>query len=441
MTGWADMTAADLGRGIAAGRIDPVELTQAFLDAIEAHPDSDTIYARTTPGRAMAEAQAAAARAATGRRLSPLDGVPVSWKDLFDTAGTATEGGTAMLSGRVPDADAEVLRRATANGLVCLGKTHMSEIAFSGLGYNPVTATPPNRAHPRCVPGGSSSGAAASLTHGLAPLAIGSDTGGSVRIPAAWNDLVGMKPTHDLLPLDGTVPLCASFDTVGPLARSVEDAALAIAAMGGPAADLRGATLDGVRLAIPETILMDDLEDTPARAFEEAVARLEASGASVTTLTSDAIEHAYALTATLYTAEAYAFWRPYVETQGELMFSQIRERVSAGRDVLATDFIAAWDMLHALRGRFAAQIGGVDAVVSPTAALMPPAIDRLISDDAYYKAVNIKTLRNTRLANLMGLCSLTLPTGTPGCGVMFGMPGGDDARLLRLGAAAERALA
>ena len=155
MQEWLEMTAADLGRGIAAGDIDPVALCDTYLDAIDAHPMRDRIYARVTPDRARAEAAAAAERARDGQRLSPLDGVPISWKDLFDTAGTATEAGSKLLEGRVPERDAEVLASATALGLVCLGKTHMSELAFSGLGHNPSTATPPCVNEPDSVSGGS----------------------------------------------------------------------------------------------------------------------------------------------------------------------------------------------------------------------------------------------------------------------------------------------
>ena len=157
---WLTKTAAEQGRAIGAGDLDPVVLTEAYLDAAAAHPLSPRIYARMTAERAMAEAQAARVRAASGQRLGPLDGVPISWKDLFDTAGTATEAGSALLEGRVPAADAEVLATATAQGLVCLGKTHMSELAFSGLGLNPITATSPNVHDPALISGGSSSGAA-----------------------------------------------------------------------------------------------------------------------------------------------------------------------------------------------------------------------------------------------------------------------------------------
>ncbi len=187
------MTAAELGREIGKGKINPVELTEAFLERIEGHALTPRIFARQTEARARGEAMGAASRAKAGFRRGLLDGVPISWKDLFDTAGVATEAGSALLRGRVPAQDAAVLQTATQAGTVCLGKTHMSELAFSGLGLNPVTATSPCLNDDKAVAGGSSSGAAASVAFGLAPAAIGSDTGGSVRIPAAWNDLVGSE--------------------------------------------------------------------------------------------------------------------------------------------------------------------------------------------------------------------------------------------------------
>ena len=172
-------------------------------------------------------------RAISGRRLSALDGVPISWKDLFDIKGYPCEAGSELLAGRLANQNCEVYNLAEAQGLICLGKTHMSELAFSGLGLNPVRETPPCVNHPESVPGGSSSGAATSVSFGLAAAGIGSDTGGSVRIPAAWNDLVGFKTTAGKLSLDGVVPLCSRFDTVGPLTKSVEDAARLFGVMSG----------------------------------------------------------------------------------------------------------------------------------------------------------------------------------------------------------------
>ncbi|MFN4192707.1 MAG: amidase [Tabrizicola sp.] len=442
MTGtWAHMTAAELGREIERGRIHPVELTEAFLDQIEAHPMAARIYARTTEARARGEAMAAASRAKAGLRRGLLDGVPLSWKDNFDTAGVATEAGSALLQGRVPGRDAAVLETATLNGLVCLGKTHMSELAFSGLGLNPVTATPPCLNDDRAVPGGSSSGAAASVTFGIAPAAIGSDTGGSVRIPAAWNDLVGLKTSHGSLPSDGVVPLCERFDTIGPLAHSVEDCALLLQALGGPQADLGGATLAGTRLAVLETVALDDMRDRPLKGFEDALARLTRAGARIERLVLPEVAEALGLAVKLFTPEAYAIWRETIERAPEKMFSRILERFLSGAGVAAADYVAAWRRLEAIRRLWVDRVAGYDAVLLPTSPILPPDAQRLMTDDAYYVTENLLSLRNTRIGNLVGGCALTLPTSQPSCGISMMAGPGQEARLLRLGAAAERALA
>ena len=442
MQDWRWMTAADLGRAIAAGQIDPIALTDVYLDAIDAHQFRDRIYARVTQTRARAEAKAASDRAKAGMRRGPLDGVPVSWKDLFDTAGIATEAGTALMAGRVPDADALVLQNATAAGLVCLGKTHMSEIAFSGLGLNPITATPPCVNDHAAVAGGSSSGAATSVAFGLAAAAIGSDTGGSVRIPSAWNDLVGLKTTHGRLSLDGVVPLCLTFDTVGPLCRSVEDAALLFAALkGAKPVDLAAADLTGVRLMLLDTIAPDDVRGAPRAAFQSAVERLQNAGATVERRAFAPLLDAFNVAGALYGADSYGWWRDRVEAHPEKMFPQILERVRGGRDVSGPDYVAGWNLLRDIRKAYAAAVAGFDAVIMPTAAMLPPDAARLLSDADYYKVENLLALRNTRIANLLDLASITLPTGVPSCGIMFNGRHGGEAALLRLCAAAERALA
>ena len=442
MTGtWANMTAAELGREIGTGRIHPVELVEAFLDAIDSHPLAPRIYARTTPDRARAEAMAAASRAKTGLRRGVLDGVPVSWKDLFDTAGVATEAGSALLKGRTPVRDAAVLQTATHAGLVCLGKTHMSELAFSGLGLNPDTATPPCLNDDRAVPGGSSSGAAASVAFGLAPAAIGSDTGGSVRIPAAWNDLVGLKTSADSLPLTGCVPLCDRFDTIGPLAHSVEDCALLFAALQGRnPADLAGTSLSGTRLAVLDTVALDDLRDRPAKAFDDATRRLTRAGAEITDVKIPELAEAMGLAALLFTAEAYGIWRETIEAAPEKMFPRILERFRSGAQFSAAEYVAGWRRLHQLRAIWADRTAGFDAVLLPTSPILPPDAARLMTDNDYYITENLLALRNTRIGNLMGLCALTLPTAQPSCGISLMAAPGHDTRLLRLGMAAERAL-
>ena len=441
MQDWLYMSAAELGRGIGAGRIDPVALTEAYLDAIDAHQMSPRIYSAVTHSRARAEAQASAARAQMGHRRGLLDGVPISWKDLFDSAGTATEAGSRLLAGRVPDRDAEVLGNATAAGLICLGKTHMSELAFSGLGLNPMTATPPCINDAGAVAGGSSSGAAASVAHGLAAAGIGSDTGGSVRVPAAWNDLVGLKTTAGRVSVRGTVPLAARFDTVGPLTRNVEDAALLLAVLeGGKAVDLRGASLRGVRLATLQSTVMTDMRDTPERAYLAAVAKLEGEGAIIEPLIAPEVDEAMGLAATLFSAEAYGTWGAVIEADPDKMFGPIRDRFRSGKGVTAPEFVAAWQRLDVLRSIWAARVAGYDAVLMPSAPNMPPNAARLMEGGNYYAAENLLTLRNTRVANLMGLPAITLPTGVPSCGIMLCGASMGEERLLRNAYAAEAAL-
>jgi aspartyl-tRNA(Asn)/glutamyl-tRNA(Gln) amidotransferase subunit A len=442
MSEWHNMTAADLGRGIAAGEIDPVELTQSFLDAIEAHDYKDRIYARLTPERALSEAKAAQDRARLNLRRSPLDGVPISWKDLFDTAGVATEAGSQLLKGRVPDADAEVLRNATHQGLVCLGKTHLSELAFSGLGLNPKTATSPNIHDPENAPGGSSSGAATSVAFGLAAAGIGSDTGGSVRVPSAWNDLVGLKTTSGVLSVKGAVPLAARFDTVGPLCRSVEDAALLFAAMKNDTpVDLSATSLKGKRFAVLTTAAFDEIRDAPKVAFEAAVARFKAAGAEIVEVAVPEVASAIDLAPILYGCETYGTWKDVIEANPDVMFSEILARFRSGKDFTGADYVAAWQKLDAYRAAYLHATARFDAVLCATSPITPPNVNRLLTDSDYYVTENLLTLRNTRIGNLMGLCVLSLPTDTASCGVSLMAAPNDERRLLRLGQAAEQVLA
>ena len=432
-------TAADTGRAIASGALDARDVTAAYLDRMASHADTGRIYARTTKARAMAEAEAAASRAKAGLRRHALDGVPISWKDLFDSAGIATEAGSRLLAGRTPILDAKVLANATANGLVCLGKTHMTELAFSGLGLNPMTATPPNAIEAHRTPGGSSSGAAVSTKLGLAAAGIGSDTGGSVRIPAVWNNLVGLKTTVNALPMDGVVPLCASFDSIGPLCQSVEDAALLFHAMGGAPADLGDVSLQGKRLLVCLPALEGCEAPIPA-AFEDALSRLAKAGAQIDraalTMTNDAL----ALSGLLFAPEAYAQWGEAIEANPDAMFANVRERFRGGIPVSAVDHLRGWARLRALRNAFQAATAGYDAVLAPTSPILPPDADRLMQDAAFFNERNLLALRNTRIGNLMGSCALTLPTGVDFCGLMVLARPHSEGALLRLGQAMTRAL-
>ncbi|WP_420353317.1 amidase [Paenirhodobacter sp.] len=431
-------SAAQQGRAIAAGDLDPVDIAEAYLEAAAQAPD---VYARLMPERARCEAMAARERARAGLLRGPLDGVPISWKDLFDTACVATEAGSRLLKGRIPKADAEVLARATLQGAVCLGKTHMTELAFSGLGLNPMTATPRNAVTAGLAPGGSSSGAAVSVKLALAAAAIGSDTGGSVRIPAAWNDVVGLKTTQGRVSTRGVVPLCNRFDTVGPLARTVEDCALALALLeGGPAPDLRDATLSGARLLVLEGVPFEGARKGPVAGFESAVDRLARAGARIERKALPMVAPAMALAGVLYAPEAYGLWKDVIEATPDLMWAPILERFRGGAGVLAADYVAAWEELGQLRADWAAATAGYDAVLLPTAPILPPDARRLLVDADYFATENLLALRNTRIGNLFGLCALTLPTGEPMCGIsLMAAPFGEE-RLLRLGIAAEAAL-
>ncbi|MGD9916856.1 MAG: amidase [Paenirhodobacter sp.] len=431
-------SAAEQGRAIAAGRLDPVEQVEAYLEAAEAVPD---VYARLTPERAREEAMAARTRARAGLSRGPLDGVALSWKDLFDSAGIVTEAGSRLLEGRVPEEDAAVLATATLGGTVCLGKTHMTELAFSGLGINPMTATPPNAVTPHLAPGGSSSGAAVSVKLGLAAGAIGSDTGGSVRIPSAWNDIVGLKTTHGRVSTAGVVPLCKRFDTVGPLARTVEDCALLLAALEGRRApDLRGATLSGARLLVLDGLPFEGARTEPVRGFEAVVKRLEQAGARIDRRALPMVTPAMALSGILFAPEAYGLWKDVIEAAPERMYPVILQRFRGGAGAAAADYVKAWDDLARFRAHWQRATAGYDAVLVPTAPILPPDAQRLLTDSAYFEAENLLALRNTRIGNIFGLSVLTLPTGEPMCGLsLMGKPMGEDA-LLRLGMAAEAAL-
>ena len=413
-------TASDLGRMIDSKEVSPSEVTESFLTEINSNPLSERIYTCTTPDRARSEAQAATERAQNGTRIGPLDGVPISWKDLFDTADTPTEAGSNLLKGRTPDTDATVLRNATLGGLVCLGKTHMSELAFSGLGVNPIAHTPPCINDLDAAPGGSSSGSAASVAFNLAPASIGSDTGGSVRIPSAWNDMVGLKNTHGVLPVTGSVPLCEKFDTVGPMCRSVEDTANLLTALAGEQPmKLIQSSIKGKRFAICTTAALDDMDPEPKKAFEQNIEALTAAGALIEELEIPEIQEALPLSSCLFNTEAYAQWGEMIAENPNVMFSEIESRFLIGKDFSGADYIRAWHKLDELRASYANRVTGYDAVLMPTACVMPPNAARLSTDSDYYIRINLLALRNTRISNLLGLCAITLPSGTPSCGLMI----------------------
>lgn len=446
----AHISALALGQLFENGALTPNKATDFYLArAKELDPDH-RIYVRFTEARARAKAAAATDRAKRGMRLHPLDGVPLSWKDLFDSAGTVTAGGSLALNNRIPDRDAEVLARASQSGSVCLGKTSMSEFAFSGLGVNPTCGTPVNPFDEvtERVPGGSSAGAAVALARGLCAGSIGTDTGGSVRIPSAWNGLVGLKTTAGRLSLKGTLPLAATFDTVGPLARNVADAnALLSLLTGDKPADLSGASLAGLTLWLPGGIGWSSLDAGIANAVDAALRKLIHKGARIVEHPIpelDAIDALLNTSASRLVAEAYANWAETIRSHEGEIYPPVVERVMAGKGIAAHDLLKADEERHRLTQSYLDRTAGIDAIVMPTVAISPPPISKLVKGGPDYFKANALALRNTRLANQIGLCALTLPVGFDAHGIPVGMmlqahPDTEE-KLLRMGAAIEKAL-
>ena len=435
------MSASELGEAFENNLIDPVEVLEAFFDVIQKSTLTDRIYVEITKERAVGEAKDARKRQKLDLRTGPLDGVPVSWKDLFDVSGHQTTAGSDLLKGRIPKSDCAILKLASINGLVTLGKTHMSELAFSGLGLNPITETPPCVNDLGAVAGGSSSGAAASVAFGLAPAAIGSDTGGSVRIPAAWNDLVGLKTTLGRVSMEGVVPLCRSFDTAGPIVKTVADAELLFSVItGNKSVDIKSKPFEGGRLAILKGTALNDLQEKPALAFEESVKSLSKFGYKFEEIEVAEVESALALSSLVYPSEAYAEWQDEIEASPDLMYEEILQRFRGGKDVLASDYLKAMRDLEVFKRKYVEKTSEFDALILPTCPILPPNLERLKSDNGYYVSQNLMALRNTRIANLLGICALTIPTKHKSCGVsLMALPNMEE-KLLRLGRAAELAI-
>jgi len=386
-----------------------------------------------------------------GAAASPFAGIPISIKDLFDVRGEVTTAGSVVLrSAPAAERDAPAVARLRAAGFISLGRTNMTEFAFSGLGINSHYGTPLNPHERRVgrIPGGSTSGGAVSVVDGMAYAALGTDTGGSCRIPAALCGVVGFKPTARRVPLDGAFPLSQSLDSIGPLAASVADCATLDSLLSGESelAEIEW-PLAGLRLAVPQSLVLDGLDQQVARSFERALLKLAAAGARITDIPLAELKQLPDINRKggLVTAEAYAIHRERLDTgaSATLYDPLVLSRILRGRQQDAADYLELLRIRADLRRRVEAMLAPYDAVLMPTVPIVAPPLAQLQPQDEYTR-VNMLMLRNPSIANFLDRCSISIPchdAGTLPAGLMIVAAHGADRRLLAIGTAIERLVA
>lgn len=442
-------TLTELQAALTAGRTTSVALTEEALARAQANDgEGARVFTRLYADRALKAAQASDALRQAGFARSAVEGLPISIKDLFDVAGDVTLAGSVALDDAPPaKASAPVVERLVAAGAIIVGRTNMTEFAFSGLGLNPHHGTPLNpfdRAARR-IPGGSSSGAAVSVSDGMAAAAIGTDTGGSVRIPAALCGLTGFKPTARRVPREGALPLSTSLDSIGPIGRSVACCAMLDTILSGTGENLLGeVSLVGLRLAVPRTVALDGMDETVARSFEAALGTLSLAGAQISEIAVPEFAQLGAINAKggLAAAEAWHWHRELIQRAGERYDPRVRMRILRGREISAADYIDVLAARSAWIDAAEARIAPFDALVMPTVPIVAPRIDEL-TDDAAFGATNLMILRNPTFINFLDGCAVSLPCHRPGeapVGLMLAGAAGRDRAILLLGQAVEQAL-
>jgi aspartyl-tRNA(Asn)/glutamyl-tRNA(Gln) amidotransferase subunit A len=408
-------------------------------------------FLRRFDASARAEAAAADAVLAAGGPLPPLAGLAISIKGLFDVQGQVTDAASKLLAqAPVATADCPAVERLRRAGAALVGHTNLSEFAFSGVGINPHHGTPANPATlvldptPR-IPGGSTSGGAVSVATGAAWAALGSDTGGSIRIPAALQGLVGYKNTARLTPTDGAIPLSTTLDTACAVTRSVRDAALIHALLSGAPLPASGRPLQGMRFGLPQTLMLDALEPAVATAFERALGRLSAAGAVVQSLALGELAEVAQINAGggFSPVEAWAWHRGHLATREADYDPRVAQRIRRGEAMSGADYV---DLLAARRrwiARMQQALAGYDAMLSPTVPIVAPPIAALLASDEAFFATNARLLRNPSVVNLLDGCAISLPCHAPGefpVGLMLWQGPLQDATLLDAARAVESAL-
>jgi len=440
----------DIADDLEGGRTTSEALTdQALARIADPAGEGRRAFLKVHEDAARAAARASDRLRRAGLVPSPLAGIPVSVKDLFDIAGDVTTAGSrALADARPAAADAPAIARLRAAGAVIIGRTNMTEFAYSGLGLNAHFDTPRNpwdRATGR-IPGGSSSGAAVSVTDGMAAFAIGTDTGGSVRIPAALCGLTGCKPTARRIPRDKVFPLSRTLDSVGPLAPTVACCALVDAVMAGAPPDLPDAApIAGLRFCVSTTLVLDGLDDPVARAFQSALSRLSRAGARVSEIPFPELDRIPELSphGGVLAAEALAVHRKLIAEKGDLYDARVRTRILRATALTAADYVELFEARLALIAAAARRTAPYDAALFPTTPMVAPAIAALDADERLYGQTNILMLRNTSIGNYLDRCALSIPCHAPGeapVGLMVMGETMGDARLLAVGLAIEAAL-
>lgn len=453
-------TISELAPLLQKREVSPLELTDYYLDRIDDLNPSLSAYIEVLADRARSAATAAEEAIAGGNYLGPLHGIPLAFKDLIDVAGIPTTGGSRLFQGRVPTRHATATGRLAGAGTVLLGKTHMVELAFGGVGTNLHLGTPWNPWDPQVhrIPGGSSSGSAVAVAADLCTAALGSDTGGSVRIPSSFCGLVGLKPTFGRVSNSGILPLDSHLDSLGPLCRCVSDAALLYQALAGPDSsdpDTWSQPVDdvledledevtGMRVALPREYFWEDVDPEVEAAVRASVQVFADLGVYVDEVSIEALADLGEVRArgSLTAVEAYANYREYLENDLDVFDPRVARRMLAGGEMTAVEYFELQRDFSELRQDMSPALVGVDALLTPTTPFAALPVSDVEADEDYWRINNL-CLRNTSAANLLGLCAISLPCGMTRDGLpiglqLIGRPFAE-AGILRLAHAYERA--
>jgi aspartyl-tRNA(Asn)/glutamyl-tRNA(Gln) amidotransferase subunit A len=444
-------TIAEISAAFASGDTTTVAETEAALAAIDASGgEGGRAFLKVYHDGARSISRATDEARKLGIAGGPLAGITISVKDLFDVAGEVTLAGSKVRDKSAPAlADAPIVARLRAAGAVIVGRTNMTEFAFSGLGINPHYDTPRNpwdRATGR-VPGGSSSGAAVSVADGMVVAAIGTDTGGSVRIPSALCGLTGFKPTARRVPTAGAFPLSTTLDSIGPLANSVACCALIDRVMsGGEIQPVLARPVSGMSLAVPQTVVLDEMDDLVGAAFEKALSRLSAAGARIVEIPFDAIADIITANGTggFAAPEAFATLRGLLEADETRFDPRVSVRVKRGGAMSAADYIDLLNDRVAIQAKADAASRDFDALLMPTTPIVAPEIAKLSASDDAYHAANMLMLRNSSFGNFLDRCATSLPIhrgGDAPVGLMVMGETMGDRKALEVAAGIEAALA